>query len=528
MKYILIPVTFFLIVFSAQAQLKINPEIMKLNNVYQAISGLYVDSVPDKKLVEAAIEATLKELDPHSAYIPKEEVEKVNEPLEGSFEGVGIQFQIFEDTILVVQIVAGTPADKVGIMPGDRIIYINEELMAGMKIKNSDVMKRLRGPKGTEVQVKILRKGFPDLLLFKIIRDKIPVNSVEASYMINNETGYVKVINFGSNTAEEFRNSLSKLKEAGMNKLILDLQGNGGGYLNAAIELADEFLGRDKLVVYTQGMRQAKSVAKASAMGAFEQGKVIVLVDEYSASASEILSGAIQDWDRGIIIGRRTFGKGLVQRQIPLSDGSMLRLTTARYYTPTGRCIQKSYKEGVDKYHEELANRYKHGEMLHADSIHFPDSLKYQTLVLKRTVYGGGGIMPDIFIPIDTTRFTDFHRKIVARGIMNKISVQFINENRDNLKARYPDFSSYQKNFNIPEDLFIRMRSMAEKEKIVIDEEQYKKSLPLISIQLKALFARDLWTVNEYYRVMDAENEPLQKAIQIFKSSGEYEKILKK
>lgn len=513
--------------FPAFSQLKINSDLLKLNNVFSVISNLYVDSINEKKLVETAIVATLKELDPHSSYIPKDEAERVNEPLEGSFEGVGIQFQIFEDTILVVQTIAGCPAEKVGVMPGDRIIYINNEPMAGKKIQNSDVMKKLRGPKGSEVEVQIARRGRNDLMLFKIIRDKIPINTVDAAYMIDSETGYIKINNFGAKTADEYREAFMKLRKSGMKNLILSLQGNGGGYLNAAIELADEFLGRNQLIVYTEGLRQPKTVANASGIGSFEQGKLIVLVDEYSASASEIVSGAIQDWDRGIIIGRRTFGKGLVQRQIPLTDGSLLRLTTSRYYTPTGRCIQKSYKDGVEKYQKDLADRYDHGEMQHADSIHFPDSLKYQTLMLKRTVYGGGGIMPDIFIPIDTTRFTDYHRKIVAQGVVNKVIVQFIDKNRDALKRKYKDFEKFYNSFNIEEPVWEKLKTAAATEGIAFNEEQFNISKELISLQLKALIARDLWSMNEYYRIMDTENESLQKALQVLKTPGAYEKILK-
>lgn len=510
----------------AGAQMRVNSDLFKLNNVFNIISSLYVDSINEGKLVETAIEATLKELDPHSSYIPKKEVERVNEPLEGSFEGVGIQFQVFEDTILVVQTISGCPAEKVGVMPGDRIIYIDNELVAGIKIQNSDVMKKLRGPKGSEVEVKMARRGMSGLLLFKITRDKIPVNSIDASYMIDKETGYIKINNFGSNTVEEYKEAFSSLRKSGMKNLILSLQGNGGGYLNAAIELADEFLKRGELVVYTEGLRQPKSVANATAFGAFEDGKLIVLVDEYSASASEIVSGAIQDWDRGIIIGRRTFGKGLVQRQIPLNDGSVLRLTTARYFTPTGRCIQKSYKNGVEEYQNDLLERYKHGEMLHADSIHFPDSLKYQTLRLQRTVYGGGGIMPDIFIPIDTTRYSDYHRKIVAQGIVNKVIVQYIDKNRNSLKKKYDQFEKYYRNFNTPAELLDELKTLAEKEGIPYNEEQFSISKGLIELQLKALIARDIWSMNEYYRIMDAENEALQKAIQILETPGEYEKIL--
>ncbi len=499
----------------------------KLTNALTAISNLYVDSINDKKLVESTLESILKELDPHSSYIPKEEVERVNEPLEGSFEGVGIQFQILEDTLLVIQTIAGCPAEKVGVLPGDRIIYIEDDLIAGVKMQNSDIIKRLRGPKGTEVNVKILRNGKSELMDFRIIRDKIPIYSVDATYMIDKEIGYIKINNFGSTTVDEFKKSLATLQKKGMKHLILSLQGNGGGYLNAAIQLSDEFLDRNKLIVYTQGLNQPKSVAESTAIGKFETGKLIVLIDEYSASASEIVSGAVQDWDRGIVVGRRSFGKGLVQRQFPLIDGSMMRLTTARYYTPTGRSIQKPYKDGNEKYQRDLINRFNNGEFLHADSIHFPDSLRYQTMNLKRTVYGGGGIMPDIFVPFDTTRFTDFHRRIVARGIVNKVSVQFIDKNRGELKKKYPSFEKFRKDYEIDEKILDQLVQDAEKEKIVVDTVQFEKSKPLIRLQMKALIARDLWEMNEYYQIMDAENESLQKAVQILQTPGAYEKILR-
>lgn len=499
----------------------------KLSNAISAITNLYVDTINDKKMVETAIESMLRELDPHSSYIPKSEVDRVNEPLEGSFEGVGIQFQLLEDTLLVVQTIAGCPAEKVGVLPGDRIIYIGDELIAGVKMQNSDITTRLRGPKGTEVTVKILRRGKPELLIFKIIRDKIPIYSVDAAYMIGKETGYIKINNFGSTTVEEFQKVFTKLQKSGMKHLVLSLQGNGGGYLTAAYQLADEFLGRDKLIVYTQGLNQPKSVMEATAKGRFESGKLIVLVDEYSASASEIVSGALQDWDRAIIVGRRTFGKGLVQRQLPLVDGSMLRLTTARYYTPTGRCIQKPYKDGVDKYEKDILNRYNHGELLHADSIHFPDSLRYQTLQLKRTVYGGGGIMPDIFVPFDTTRYTNYHRQIVGRGVLSQVTAQFIDKNRVDLKKKYPSFEKFKKNYVVDDELFSQIELDAEKEKIPFDSVQFDISKPLIRLQIKALIARDLWEMNEYYQIMDAENESLQKAVEILQTPGAYEKILK-
>lgn len=499
----------------------------KLVNALSAISNLYVDSINDKQLVESTLTDILKELDPHSVYIPKEEVERVNEPLEGSFEGVGIQFQMLEDTLLVVQTISGCPAAKVGILPGDRIIYIGDELIAGVKLQNSGVVKRLRGPKGSEVNVRILRKGVPELIDFKIIRDKIPLYSVDADYMIGKDIGYIKINSFGSSTNEEFKKAFLRLKKEGMKDLILSLQGNGGGYLNTAIQVADEFLTPGRLIVYTKGLNQPKTVAESTSVGLFETGKLIVLIDEYSASASEIVSGALQDWDRAIIVGRRSFGKGLVQRQFPLIDGSMMRLTTARYYTPTGRCIQKPYKDGIEKYEHDLVNRYNNGELLHADSIHFPDSLRYQTLNLHRTVYGGGGIMPDIFVPLDTTRFTDLHRKLVARGVVNKVCMQYIDKNRTELKKKYPTFEKFKNEYKVDDTLLDQLIVDGEKEKIKFDSTQFAISKPLIKLQFKALIARDLWEMNEYYQIMDADNESLQKAVQILQTPGAYEKILK-
>lgn len=500
----------------------------KLNMALSAIAGLYVDSINENKLVETAIESMLKQLDPHSSYISKEEVERVNEPLEGSFEGVGIQFQMLEDTLLVVQTISGAPAEKVGVQAGDRIIYIDNELAAGVKMQTSDIMKRLRGPKGTEVTVRIKRGGRKELLIFKIIRDKIPLHSVDASYMVNDSIGYVKINNFGSTTVDEFKEAIAKLKKAGMRSLILSLQGNGGGYLHAAHGLADEFLSDDKLIVYTQGLNQPRSDLKSTSAGNFENGKLIILVDEYSASASEIVTGAIQDWDRGVVVGRRTFGKGLVQRQISLPDGSMMRLTTARYYTPTGRCIQKPYKDGVEKYERDLLNRYEHGELIHADSIHFPDSLRYQTLVLNRTVYGGGGVMPDIFVPLDTTRFTDYHRKLVNQGVINKVATQYLDKNRVQLKKKFSTFEKFRKDFSVDKSFVNLLLQMADKEKIAFNEEQFKKSENLLKLQLKALVARDLWEMNEYYQIMDVENESLQRALQILTEKDAYNRLLRK
>ncbi|NDV46824.1 S41 family peptidase [Paludibacter sp. 221] len=500
----------------------------KLKTVMMAVSNLYVDSIDDKKVVENTIVSLLKELDPHSAYIPKEEVQRVQEPLKGSFEGIGIQFQMLEDTLFVVQTIAGSPSEKVGILPGDRMIYVENELIAGVKMQNTKIMERLRGPKGSEVNVRILRRGQKELINFKITRDKIPLHTVDASYMIGDRIGYIKINNFGSTTIEEYKKAVDKLKNQGMQSLILSLQGNGGGYLGAAIELGDQFLKSGEMIVYTEGAHQRRQEAKATSRGNFEDGKLIVLIDEYSASASEIVSGAIQDWDRGILVGRRTFGKGLVQREFELPDSSLMRLTVARYYTPTGRSIQKPYKDGVKKYEEELINRYKHGELSNADSIQFPDSLQYKTKHLGRTVYGGGGIMPDVFIPLDTTKYTDYHRKIVALGVMNKTSLQYIEQYRNEFKKKYPTFDKFKKEYAVKDDFLTQLVENAEREDIKYNEEQMEKSKDLIKLQLKALVARDLWDTNEYYRIIDEENEAIKRAVEILQNYGEYEKILSK
>ncbi len=491
-----------------------------------AISRFYVDSINDKELIENTIVSVLKELDPHSAYIPKEEVQRVQEPLKGSFEGVGIQFQMLEDTLFVVQTVSGTPAQKVGILPGDRMIYIEDEPIAGVKMPTTSIMERLRGPKGTDVNVRMKRRGQDELLSFKMTRDKIPLYTVDASYMVGKDIGYIKINNFGSTTVQEYKDAVAKLQEQGMKDLVLDLQGNGGGYLMAAIELGDQFLNNGQMIVYTEGLHQSRQNAVATNRGNFQKGKLVVLVDEYSASASEIVAGAIQDWDRGVLVGRRTFGKGLVQRELEMRDGSLMRLTTARYYTPTGRSIQKPYKNGVN-YEEELLQRYKHGEMSNADSIQFPDSLKYQTLRLKRTVYGGGGIMPDVFVPLDTTKYTKYHRNLVARGVLNKVGIQYIEDNREQLHKDYPSFDDFKERYFVPEEFLTHLVSAGEAEEISYNEEEFNKSKELIKLQLKALVARDLWDTNEYYRIIDEENESLKKAIEILESKNQYNNILK-
>ena len=437
-------IIFLLIIFiSSNIYAQLDLPTYKFGRVLSLIDSYYVDTVNTDRLVEDAIIGMLKELDPHSVYISKEEVKRMNEPLQGSFDGVGIQFNILDDTLIVVNPIPGGPSEKLGIKAGDRIVEVDGKNIAGIGLKNSDVIKMLRGEKGTTVNVKIQRRGSENLLDFTITRDKIPIYSLDAAYMVNKEIGYIKLNRFAATSIDEFNKAFSKLKQKGVKKLILDLRGNGGGYLNTAVNLADQFLPDGNMIVYTQGIHAPRYEEHATEKGVWEEGELVVLVDEGSASASEIVSGAIQDWDRGVIIGRRTFGKGLVQRPYILPDNSMIRLTVARYYTPSGRCIQKSYAKGVKDYSNDIINRYNHGELTNADSIHFPDSLKYKTLKLKRTVYGGGGIMPDIFVPLDTTKLPELYAGLIRKGIIYQFTVSYMDTHRDELKAKYKSFNTF-------------------------------------------------------------------------------------
>ena len=405
---------------------------------------------------------------------------------------------------------------------------VDSTVIAGVKMLNTDIMKLIRGKKGTEVNIKVKRGSIPDLLDFKITRDVIPVYSIDATYMADKETGYIRLSRFAQSSPQEFEKAISDLNKKGMKNLILDLQSNGGGYLHIAYELADHFLDNGKLVVYTQGDKTKRSDAVSTAKGLFEKGKLVILVDESSASASEIVSGAVQDWDRGIIIGRRTFGKGLVQRPIDLPDSSMIRLTVARYYTPSGRYIQKPYEKGnTDAYNHDLIDRYNHGELMNADSIHFPDSLKYNTLVSNRTVYGGGGIMPDVFVPIDSTRSTEYHAKLVRYGLVNRVAMNHIDKSRQELSKKYPNINKYKENFFITEDILQELIGLAEEEKIEFNEEQFNKSKKYISLQLKALIARDLFDMSEYFQIINDISDSYQKALQIINDDEQYNKILK-
>ena len=505
---------FSITAIQAQENKKNDSPIRKLTLAQFAIANLYVDETDADKLVESAIMGMLEELDPHSTYSNAEEVKKMNEPLQGNFDGIGIQFNIAEDTLFVIQPVSGGPSEKVGIRAGDRIIMVNDTLIAGVKMTTDDITRRLKGPKGTKVDVKVVRRGVDEPLSFTIKRDKIPVYSLDASYMITPKIGYIKINRFGATTYEEFMDALASLKGQGLQDLILDLQGNGGGYLNAAIDIANEFLGAGELIVYTEGRRNPRHEFFAKGNGKHQSGRLVVLVNEYSASASEIVAGAVQDWDRGMVVGRRTFGKGLVQRPIDLPDGSMIRLTVARYYTPAGRCIQKPY-ESIEKYNADLIERYNRGEMMSADSIHFLDSLKCFTLKKGRTVYGGGGIMPDYFVPVDTTLFTKYHSQLSNKGVLLKVHFQWIDAYREEWMKKYGDYAVFCKEFELDDAMMQQLIAEGKKEGVTFDEEQYQKSESLIKLQLKALIARDLWDMNEYYHTINVVDESVNKALEL-------------
>lgn len=491
--------------------------VEKFNTLLYYIEHMYVDTVNSAELVETAIVKMLAEMDPHSTYIPKEDMKEVNEPLNGNFEGIGVQFNILKDTIFIVSPISGGPSEKLGIMAGDKIVEIDGETVAGTGITNDDVMEKLKGPKGTHVKVGIKRKGIKELIEFDIVRDKIPIFSVDAAYMAEPGIGYIKVNRFAKTTMDELRTALTELNKQGMQSLIFDLQGNGGGLLNASIEMADEFLSGNKLIVYTEGRAFPKDETLASKDGLFEKGKLVVLIDEGSASASEIVSGAIQDWDRGIIIGRRSFGKGLVQRPVTLPDGSMVRLTVQKYFTPSGRCIQKPYDDGTEAYHKERYERFEKGELFHLDSLHLPDSLKYFTKYKKRVVYGGGGIMPDIFVPIDTSYNSEFFSNLIRKGVINSWALTYVDKNRPELQSQYATIQSFMSGFSMTESMHAELLDQAKKEEIVFNEEEYQRSKYAIDLRIKALIGRNLFDNGDFYRIINELNPAYKKGLEILK-----------
>ncbi len=511
------------------AQFNRNSSMQKLLNAQYAINNFYVDTVNNDKLVEEAIKGMLESLDPHSTYTDAKETKELEEPLQGEFSGIGIQFNMKQDTLYVIQTIVGGPSEKVGIMAGDRIVTVNDTTIAGKKMKNTDIMKRLRGPKGSKVTVQVKRGSNPELITFRITRDKIPLYSVDASYMIDDKTGYILISRFGAKTHEEMVDAIEKLKKEGMKQLIIDLGNNGGGYLNAAIEMCNEFLQRHQLIVYTEGINSPRQEANADGYGSYRDMKLVVLVDQFSASASEIFSGAMQDWDRAVVVGRRSYGKGLVQRPFRFDDGSMIRLTVARYYTPSGRCIQKPYTKGDKKHYEEdLVDRSKEGEYFHLDSIQFNDSLSYKTLKNGRTIYGGGGIMPDVFVPLDTTENSKYYRDMLAKGIINQYAVDYVDKHRAQIKNNYKDVHDFDKRFSLTEADMKNFIAMGEKDSVKYNEKDYKTSERLFKTMLKGLVARDVFAnPGAYTIIINHRNNDVQEALRVINDEKLYNSLLK-
>jgi carboxyl-terminal processing protease len=494
---------------------------LKFKDILTYVQRDYVDEVDTDELVEIAITKMLEELDPHSVYIPAEELKMAKADLEGEFEGIGIEFNIFKDTIYVVSPLSGGPSEAVGLMSGDKIVKVDGETVAGTGIDNMDVMELLRGPKGSTVEVSVKRRNADKLLNFTITRDKIPQESVEASYMVDDEIGYIKISRFAATTYDEFREALSDLKAEGMTRMILDLRGNPGGYLDRAVNIADEMLSDNKLIVYTEGKQpRYNTEARAYKDGLFEENPVIVLIDEGSASASEIVAGALQDNDRGLIVGRRSFGKGLVQMPVPLDDGSELRLTISRYYTPSGRSIQKPYEGGNEEYSQDLYNRFQHGEMFTKDSIHFNDSLKYETSK-GRIVYGGGGIMPDYFIPLDTSRNVgNFFSELITTNVFREYTLLYYETNKDKLEKM--PFAKYYENFEVTDKMLEDLVAMAKDAGIEYDKDEFEESRPILKSRIKAWVGRSVWGNDAFYQIIYQDNEIFQRALELF---GEAEKL---
>ena len=488
---------------------------LKFKEILTYVQRDYVDEVDTDELVETAINKMLEKLDPHSVYIPAEDLELAKSQLEGEFEGIGIEFSIMKDTIYVVAPLSGGPSEEVGLTSGDKIIKVDGEMVAGTGVDNRKVYELLRGKKGTEVEIAIKRRGVDDLLDFTIVRDKIPQESVDASYMVDDEIGYIKVSRFAATTYDEFQAALEKLKSEGMKKLVLDLQDNPGGYMDRAINMADELISGNKMIVYTEGKQpRYNSEARAYREGIFEDQPVIVLIDEGSASASEIVAGALQDNDRALIVGRRSFGKGLVQMPIPLDDGSELRLTISRYYTPSGRSIQKPYEEGTKEYGLDIMNRFEHGELINPDSIHFDDSLKYETSK-GRTVYGGGGIMPDYFVPIDTTDAKNkYFNKLFTSNIIREYTLLYYENNKEKLEKM--DYQDYYSNFEVSEKMLNRINKLAKDAGIEYNEEEYLRAKERLQQAVKGWIARSVWGNEGAFPIYNQSNDVFQEALKLF------------
>ena len=511
------------------AQRMMPQALQKLLNAEYAITSLYVDSVNEDKLIEDAIKGMLESLDPHSTYTDAKETKELEEPLQGEFSGVGIQFNMNKDTLYVIQTVPGGPSERVGVLAGDRIIMVNDSVIAGVKMKNSDIQKRLRGKKGSQVTIKVKRNGVPDLITFRITRDNIPLHSIDAQYMLDERTGYLRISRFGAKTHEEMMDALKSLKDQGMTQLIMDLSDNGGGYLNAAIDMCNEFLERGQLMVYTEGDNAPRNEANANGWGQYKDLPMVVMVNQYSASAAEIFAGAMQDWDRAPVVGRRTFGKGLVQRPFKFDDGSMMRLTVARYYTPSGRCIQKPYKRGDKKaYENELLERYNEGEYYSLDSIQFNDSLRYTTRLNGRIIYGGGGVMPDVFVPVDTSEYSTYYRDLTAKGIINQYAIKYVDKHRKQLLGQYSTVKDYDNGFEVSDAMMRDFIAMGEQDSVKYDEEKYRTSERLLKAIIKGLIARDVYGDQSAYSVIiNHRNHDLQAALDLLNDPERYRRLLR-
>jgi carboxyl-terminal processing protease len=520
-KNYLLPLLVLMLLFSsnmsAQKEIDLNTQLNKFGQTIFYINQYYLDTVNNEKLIEKAIISALGQLDPHSSYISASDVKSMNEPLEGNFEGVGIEFSLVRDTLTVVNPISGGPCERVGVRAGDKIVAVNGEKIASVGITNEKVFKYLRGEKGTKVILSIVRKGFGGEITFEVVRDKIPITSMDAAYEVEPGIVYIKLSRFSANSNIEIENAIAGLKMKEIKGVILDLRGNSGGYLGTAMEIANMFLESGQTIVYTEGRKMPKMEEHSNGKGFFRKGPLAVLVDEGSASASEIVAGAIQDWDRGYILGRRSFGKGLVQQMLPLPDGSQLRLTIARYHTPSGRVIQSPYQPGdADKYYKAIYERYSKGEYFSRDSIHFPDSLKYKTMIKGRTVYGGGGIMPDFFIPADTTKYTNYYGSLLRRGILLDYMNDLSDSQRLQWQKTYTSFDKFDKEFVTDSKMTDGLIKFAEGRGVPFKQNEFEISKNEISLFMKALAARRVFGPNAYFMVINKGDDPVfQKALKI-------------
>ena len=530
MKKILLAIPMFLALsLTGSAQRSMPQALQKLLNAEYAISSLYVDTVNEDKLIEDAIKGMLESLDPHSSYTDAKETKELEEPLQGEFSGVGIQFNMNQDTLYVIQTVPGGPSERVGVLAGDRIITVDDTTIAGVKMKNSDIQKRLRGKKGTQVTIKVKRPGVKELITFRITRDNIPLHSIDAQYMLDERTGYLRISRFGAKTHEEMMDALKELKKQGMTQLVMDLSDNGGGYLNAAIDMCNEFLDRGQLMVYTEGENSPRNEANANGWGEHKDLHMVVMVNQYSASAAEIFAGAMQDWDRAVIVGRRTFGKGLVQRPFKFDDGSMMRLTVARYYTPSGRCIQKPYSRGDKKaYEKELLDRANEGEYYSLDSIQINDTVRYTTRLNHRTIYGGGGVMPDVYVPVDTSEYSTYYRDLTAKGIINQYVIQYVDKNRKSISKQFNSVKAFDNGFMVSDEMMRDFIAMGEKDSVKYDEEKYRASEQLLKDIIKGLIARDVYGDQSAYNIIiNHRNKDLQAAIEVLNDRDRFDRLLR-